>query len=170
MSATTKSDSGIAHPVSDPAPSPGAPGLAALQRLASAHAARLGHELVQHTLRLRSGSRAPFTRVPPFSVLNRRRRAARLWVNAILGGDTSPATMRNLTRSWLPQLTGTGPEPRRAAPSGPGFVEFLRGALAAVTTPDGPVGDLTPVLEALNAGDHVLRVHLEAIVAEAGAD
>jgi hypothetical protein len=162
MSATTKPSSPTALPVS-PARSPREQDLASLKRLAGAHAARLSHELVQHTLRMRPGSRVPFVRVPPFSVLNRRRRAARLWVNAVLAGDTAPETLRNLTRSWLPQLTGTGPEPRMAAPSGPSYVEFLRGALAAVASPDGPEPDLGSLFDALHAADLVLRAHLGAI-------
>jgi hypothetical protein len=163
MSATTKSSSGTKHPVPCPVETPRESGVAALQRLAFEHAARISHELVQHTLRLRPGSSVPFLRVPPFSVLNRRRRAARLWVNAVLVADTSPETLRNLTRTWLPQLTGTGPDPRLAAPSGPGLVEFLRGALAAVASPDGPVEDLSPLFDALHAADQVLRAHLGAI-------
>ncbi len=169
MSATTKSSHGSQRPASAPHPSPRAQDLAALQRLAGPQAARISHELVQHTLRMRPGSHVPFLRVPPFSVLNRRRRAARLWINAVLCGDTSPETLRNLTRSWLPQLTGTGPDPRRAAESGPGFVEFLRGSLAAVASPDGPAENLLPLFDALHAADVVLQAHLAAIAAASRA-
>ncbi len=101
-------------------------------------------------------------RAPSISVLNRRRRAARLWVNAVLKGDVSGPTVKNLIRSWIPQLAGTGPDVSKAARIGGELVEYLRGAFSAEVfgTPDA---DLLRKARALHALEFVLGAHLAAI-------
>src|SRR5262245_57734578 len=44
------------------------------------------------------------------SVLNRRRRSARAWITAILGGNVDQPTLYTLATQWLPMLAGSGPD------------------------------------------------------------
>jgi hypothetical protein len=138
-------------------------GLAYLQFIAGEDDQRLAQELVGYSLRRQSRRQAPFVRTPPFSVLNRRRRVARLWVNAVFAGDVSPATLRSLTQSWLPQLCGTGPEAWRAVHAGREVVEFLRGAFTA-SVMDEPMACLLRHAKALHAMETTLAIHLGAIL------
>ena len=120
--------------------------------------------LVNHTIAqqnrdsLRSGRAQPI----PISVLNRRRRSARAWIVAILGGRTDRATLHALTHTWIPQLAGTGPEIRQSARTGYLCMEFLRGAITANIF-GGPANNLVPAAKALYALDNVLGVHLQAL-------
>ena len=101
-------------------------------------------------------------RAQSHSALNRRRRAARLWIVAILSGHCGAATTQAVARSWLRQLAGTGPDPRLAVASGRRFIEYLRGAITihlfASSAPN-----LIPHARALCALEGVLSVHLHAI-------
>ncbi len=137
-------------------------GLAYLQLLAADDDVLIARCLVQFSLEARAPRGVPPTRLPGVSVLNRRRRAARLWVNAILAGDLSRETLRSLTHVWLPQLAGTGPEPRRAAWHGRRSIEFLRGAFSA-SVMAGPRANLIRYAKALHALEAVLAGHLLAI-------
>lgn len=110
----------------------------------------LGHE------RVRTSAAATVT-----SVLNRRRRAATMWVQAILAGKADPATLRQLTTVWLPQLVGCGPELWRGARAGRDAIEYLRGAFTARIVVE-PQGNLVPEARALHALEAVLGAHLFA--------
>ncbi len=96
------------------------------------------------------------------SVRNRRRRSARLWINAILQGRTDRATLHALTHTWIPQLAGTGPEAHLAVAMGRTCVEYLHGALSALIAAE-PEENLFPVAKALHGLEGVLSVHLQAI-------
>jgi hypothetical protein len=137
-------------------------GLGYLQLLAAEDDVALSRALVQFSFWLRPESPPILRRAPSISVINRRRRAARLWINAILAGDLTRDTLRALTHTWLPQLAGTGPEPRKAAVMGRRMVEFLRGAITA-SVMEWPDANLLRHAKALHALDAVLAGHLLAI-------
>ncbi|MCA8942297.1 MAG: hypothetical protein KDB80_07015 [Planctomycetes bacterium] len=112
---------------------------------------------IQRPLDLVSAHRAPIV-----SIRNRRRRAATLWVVAILAGRCDKSTLRSLANSWLPQLAGTGPDVVAAAGSGRKLIEFLRGLMTANLF-DRSAANLVPQARALAALDGILAVHLDAV-------
>jgi hypothetical protein len=95
------------------------------------------------------------------SVLNRRRRAARSWLNAIVAGRTDAATRHAVATQWLPLLTATGPDLRLAARYGRALIEFVRGALTACVF-DEPTDCLIPHARALQVLETTLAAHLAA--------
>ena len=109
-----------------------------LGRLLGDHAPRLARTLVRHVL-------APAER--DLVALDRRLRAARAWVDAVLAGRTDDETLEMAAGVWLPELAGHD----GAAP-----VEVLRdladGLLA--TAP----GRLTATLDAVLAR-HAAALH-----------
>lgn len=100
------------------------------------------------------------------SVLNRRRRAARSWMLAVLAGKTDAATRHAVAASWLPTLAGTGPDVAKAAKPARTLVEFVRGAVTACIF-DEPAADLLPHAKALHVLETTLSVHLAAVLHEA---
>ncbi len=151
-------------------PADAAVGLRSLRDLAEDDVTALMRNLVQFTVIACDPSRRTFTPTLGVSVINRRLRAARLWINAILAGDISPQTLHTMTHTWLPQLAGTGPEAFLAARVGRTCIEFLRGALTASLF-DAPAENLVYEAKGLHALETVLAVHLQAIrsvVAETG--
>lgn len=138
-------------------------GIAYLQFIAGEEDARIAQALVHASFRTRAPAGTVFVREPSISVRNRRRRAARLWVNAILAGDVSAPALKALTHSWLPQLAGTGPDAWRGQPAGRRFVEYLRGAFTAAVMTDA-MPCLIRHAKALHALESILAVHLGAIV------
>ncbi len=123
----------------------------------------LVRSLVNYTIELRNqqNRRAGFNQPIVLSVLNRRRRSARAWIQAILAGKVDRATLHAFTRTWMPQLAGTGPDIFRAAGASRRCVEFLRGAITALIF-DRPANNLIPHARALRALETVLGVHLQA--------
>jgi len=98
------------------------------------------------------------------SVLNRRRRVARAWLNAVLAGKVDSATQHAFATQWIPTLCGTGPERKPAPEHGGKFVEFLRGALTALIFSE-PAANLLGHVRALHVLESVLAVHLAALSA-----
>ncbi|MBK8974823.1 MAG: hypothetical protein IPM29_02765 [Planctomycetes bacterium] len=97
--------------------------------------------------------------------VNRRLRAARLWINAILAGDVSARTCGMVTDAWLPQLAASDDDPAAALRAvGRPAIEFLRGALSAVIFRRARA-NLVPHARALHALEVVLARHLAAIEA-----
>ncbi len=96
------------------------------------------------------------------SVLNRRRRAARAWLNAILAGQTDASTCHAVASQWLPLLCGTGPKIEHCIGPALRIVEFLRGALTA-TIFDSARENLVPDCKALNVLESVLAAHIGAL-------
>ena len=107
---------------------------------------------------LQRGARQPIQ----LSVLNRRRRAARGWIVAVLAGKTDAATQHAVCTQWIPTLCGTGPDLQAAAVQAPQFVEFLRGALTALVFSE-PAENLLGAARALHVLETVLAVHLAAV-------
>jgi hypothetical protein len=131
------------------------------------HIPALVRALVNHTIALQnrrgleSGNRQPIQ----LSVLNRRRRAARTWLLAIVGGDIDRATLHAVSRQWLPTLAGNvddAAEVRRQAAS---CIEFVRGAITGLLF-DSPTENLLGHARALHVLELVLGLHLAAIAAD----
>lgn len=99
----------------------------------------------------------------PVSVLNRRRRAARSWLLAVIAGKVDAATRHAVATQWLPLLCGTGPDPRLAARPTRVLIEFVRGAITACIF-DQPAANLLPEAKALHALETTLSVHLAAVL------
>ncbi|MCC6671279.1 MAG: hypothetical protein IT458_09465 [Planctomycetes bacterium] len=127
---------------------------------------QLVRALVDHTLAAptRNARLRPLFGPVNVSVLNRRRRVATEWLRAVLAGGLDEATLRQVGRSWLPQLTGAGPEPGAALALGRECFEYVRGAFAARLL-DEPCDNLVPRALALDAVETVLRAHLRAFEA-----
>lgn len=96
------------------------------------------------------------------SVLNRRRRAARSWLLAVVGAKVDAATRHAVATQWLPTLCGTGPDLRLAARPTRALVEFVRGAITACIF-DQAQPNLLPQAKALHALETTLSVHLAAV-------
>ena len=98
----------------------------------------------------------------PISVLNRRRRAARAWIVAILQGNVDAPNLRVVTSNWIPQLTGTGPDVTDAVCAGETLIEYVRGVISGSVMTD-PADNLVPHAHALHALDTILGIHLQAL-------
>lgn len=96
------------------------------------------------------------------SVLNRRRRAARAWWNAISTAKTDAATRHAVASQWLPLLCGTGPDLKVALGPARELIEYVRGAATACIF-DGPDESLLPHARALHVLETTLAVHLAAV-------
>lgn len=120
--------------------------------------------LVDYTIKLQNRRLLETGRPTPIavSVLNRRRRSARSWIQAILAGQVDRGTLHAFTNTWIPQLAGTGPEPARAVRTGLACIEFVRGLITAQVL-DEPADNLVPEARALNALETVLGVQLQAL-------
>ena len=137
--------------------------LAYLQFLVASDDIRIARGLVDYSLQITSRVAGPLRRPPAVSILNRRRRSARLWVNAVLAGDVSQRTMDCLTGSWLPHLAGVGPDASQAAHRlGFRAIEWLRGAFQASIF-DRPDANLVRHARALHALETVLAAHAAAV-------
>lgn len=129
-----------------------------LQILTAHDDLRIARSLVEHSLR-RMHSRF----APPITQVNRRLRAARLWLNAVLAGDVSPRTLGHVRDAWLPILSGVDDGDTLDPQEGRDTVEFLRGALCASIF-DRPWPSLLRQARALHALETVLGAHLQAVL------
>lgn len=114
---------------------------------------------LQNRSALERGNRQPIQ----LSVLNRRRRAARAWLNAVIAGQTDAATLHAVGTQWLPVLCGSGPDARPAPAVARRFVEFVRGAITAHLFSE-PCENLLPHARALHVLETVLAMHLAGAV------
>ena len=96
------------------------------------------------------------------SVLNRRRRAARTWLLAILDGKVDAATRHAVATQWLPVLCGIGPDFAAIVQPGRQLIEFLRGAVTACIFGE-PAANLLPHSRALHLLESTLSAHLAAL-------
>jgi hypothetical protein len=113
----------------------------------------------QYRLELERGIPQPIQ----LSVLNRRRRSARAWIIAILGGNVDQPTLYTLATQWMPMLAGSGPDLAQVARPGRELTEFVRGALTACIF-DEPAENLLPHARALHVLESTLAVHLAAVL------
>ncbi len=139
-------------------------GVAELDAAMGACLAMLTRSLVDFTIaqQNRRARERGNPQAPQLSVLNRRRRAARAWLVAIAAGRVDAGTLHALGAQWIPTLTGTGPDLRRAARPGRALIEFVRGAITACIF-DEARECLLPEAKALHALEGVLAAHLAAI-------
>jgi hypothetical protein len=98
------------------------------------------------------------------SVLNRRRRAARAWLEAVAAARVDAPALHAVATQWLPQLIGCGPDLHLAANPGRALVEFVRGLVAGCIF-DTPGDNLLPEAHAVHAAETVLAAHLQAFQA-----
>ncbi len=126
---------------------------------------QLVRSLVDFTIALqnRRALERGFVQPIQLSVLNRRRRAARSWLLAILAGAADETTRHMVATQWIPVLTGTGPELARAATSGRALIEFVRGAITACIF-DEPDENLLEHAKALHVLESTLAVHLAGLL------
>ncbi len=126
---------------------------------------QLVRSLVDHTIERQNRRAIERGNPQPIqvSVLNRRRRAARTWLLAILDGKTDAATRHAVATQWLPVLCGTGPDLARVAHPGRVLIEFLRGAITACIF-DEATPNLLPHARALHTLESTLAVHLAALL------
>ena len=123
----------------------------------------LVRSLVDHTIALQNkraierGNPQPIS----MSVLNRRRRAARSWLLAVLAGKLDAATLHAVATQWMPMLTGNGHEASKASKWCRSLIEFVRGGVTACIF-DEPADDLLPHAKALHVLETVLAAHLAA--------
>jgi hypothetical protein len=134
----------------DPAPAPVHVTIAPatrerLERIAVAEIPQLVRSIVDYTIALQNRRALERGNPQPISlaVLNRRRRAARSWLLAILSGATDAATLHTVTARRL--------------------VEFVRGALAACLY-DEAADNLLPQAKAQHVVETTLSCHLAAIL------
>ena len=139
-------------------------GLELLAELLMDEVGSLMRSLVNYTVasqneeRRRTGRRQGVS----LSVLNRRRRAARSWIIAILRGQVDRFTLHSVAHNWLPRLCGTGPTIRSASEPARRYVEFLRGLMTAHVM-RRVAENLVPEAKALHALETVLGMHLGAL-------
>ena len=123
--------------------------------------------LVDFTI-ARHNARAARPRPIQLSVLNRRRRAARLWTLAIARGDADASTCRQVATHWLPLLCAAGPDRSGLADAVRSLVEYVRGAVTALVF-DEPSESLASQARALHALEATLSAHLGAALEHARA-
>lgn len=128
------------------------------------NASAIVRSLVNYTIALQNRRALEHGDVKPIqlSVLNRRRRAARAWIVAIVQGKIDSATRHAVSSQWLPTLCATGPDRENCAAPASQLVEFMRGAVTACIF-DGPAENLVPHARALHVLESVLAVHLTAV-------
>lgn len=143
-------------------------GLGLLEDFVQRHAPTLMRSLVGFTFSNHDERRAGPTPAQAASVLNRRRRAALEWIQAILAGRIDAGTLHSLAHSWIPQLAGTGPELERCVERASELVEYLRGAVTGLVM-DRPQPNLIPEAKALHALETILSIHFQAVRDAAGA-
>lgn len=120
--------------------------------------------LVNFTIALQNRRALEHGNVQPIqvSVLNRRRRSARAWFNAIVAGKVDSATCHAVATQWLPTLCGTGPDIDRCIKPAQRITEFVRGAITATLFAEA-ADNLVPNAKALNVLESVLATHLAAV-------
>jgi len=138
--------------------------LARLDDAVSASIPALVRSLVDYTIARQNKSALERGTSQPIqlSVLNRRRRAARSWIVAILAGRVDSGTLHAVSNQWIPTLAGTGHDLRKSARPGRAFVEFVRGAITACIF-DEFEENLVPSAKAVFAIETVLAAHLAAV-------
>ncbi|MFK7743160.1 MAG: hypothetical protein AB8H80_22790 [Planctomycetota bacterium] len=138
-----------------------AAGVARLQQSADADIPHIVRSIVDYTIASQN-ERSRRAQPIPMSVLNRRRRAARSWLRAILEARCDAATRHAVATQWLPILCGTGPDRQQLAPLAAALCEFVRGVVTASVFVE-PKANLLGDARALHALESTLSVHLAAV-------
>lgn len=123
----------------------------------------LARALVDHSVAMLNehglsiGNRQPIQ----LSVLNRRRRAARAWLQSVVSGQVDLPTLHAVATQWLPMLAGHGRDPETVRRTIRTAVEFVRGTVTGALF-DEPEDNLLGHARALHVLETVLSVHLAA--------
>ena len=119
--------------------------------------------VVDHTIALHNehGRESGYVQAIQVSVLNRRRRAARSWIQSILAGSVDAPTLHAIATQWLPTLAGNGRDAEFVTRTVRSCVEFVRGSITALLF-DQPADNLLGNARALHVLETVLSVHLSA--------
>ena len=133
-------------------------GLRALHEICEECLPLLVRSLVNHTI-ARSNEVALRPQPIAMTVLNRRRRAARSWLLAIVNGAVDAATSYQVAEQWLPLLCGTGPDRTHWIGAAQRLVEFVRGAITACIF-DAPTENLLTQARALHVMETILAHQL----------
>ena len=138
-------------------------GRAVLAARVGEHVPALVRALINHTIALqnRRALEAGFPRPISMSVLNRRRRVARSWIQAVVGGLADVPTLHAAASQWLPTLAGNTPDTERLLKTAQSCVEFLRGSITALLF-EHPTENLLANARALHVLELVLASHLAA--------
>ena len=121
--------------------------------------------LVSFSMSLQNKTALQTGRTPSMvtSVLNRRRRAARQWLEAVAAGRCDQETLGTLPKTWGPALAGTGPGPRAAVTTTRKCLDYIHGACTALIF-DAPDENLVPRAKALIALETTLSAHLHSVM------
>lgn len=122
---------------------------------------QLARSIVDFTIardNARSGHPAPIG----MSVLNRRRRAARAWLQLLAAGRADAGARHVVATQWLPILCGTGPDLLLARAPARELVEFVRGAVTACIF-DAARAELLLDARAHYLFESALAAHLAAV-------
>lgn len=144
-------------------PAMDAHGRAILMARASDSVPAIARAVVDHTIALHNehgrsvGNRQPIQ----LSVLNRRRRAARAWINAVVTAAVDRPTLHAVATQWLPTLAGHGRDRATVRDAVRSCVEFVRGSITA-TLFEQPEDNLLGAARALQSLELTLSVHLSA--------
>lgn len=103
------------------------------------------------------GNRQPIQ----ISVLNRRRRAARAWIQSVVSAQVDMPTLHAVATQWLPMLAGHGRDIDVVRKTIRTAVEFVRGTITGAMF-DEPEDNLLGHARALHVLETVLAVHLAA--------
>lgn len=138
-------------------------GRAVLEARTAEFVPALVRALVDHTIALqnRRALVSGRSQAIALSVLNRRRRAARAWLQAVIAGAVDRATLHAVASQWLPTLAGNLPTPAGALATGRSCIEFVRGALTGLIF-DTPAENLLGHARAQHVLETVLATHLAA--------
>jgi hypothetical protein len=138
-------------------------GRAILMARADSSVPALVRAVVDHTIALHNehGRESGYVQAIQLSVLNRRRRAARAWIQSILSGAVDAPTLHAVATQWLPTLAGNGRDAEFVTRTVRSCVEFVRGSITAVLF-DQPEDNLLGNARALHVLETVLSVHLSA--------
>lgn len=120
--------------------------------------------LVNHTIEAQNRrARERGTPQPiQLSVLNRRRRCARSWLQAVIHGVVDLPTLHAVATQWLPMLAGHGPDAPTMLRTARSCIEFVRGALTGLIF-DQAADNLLGHARAQHALETVLAAHLAAV-------
>lgn len=148
---------GLAVPAIDPK------GRAFLMACSSEYVPALVRGLVTHTIsEQNTRNRVRGAALPiQVSVLNRRRRAARQWIQSVLAADVSRPILHAAAYQWLPTMCGNSPIREVAVATCESCAEFVRGAVTALIF-DRPGENLLGHARAMHVLEQVLATHVAA--------
>ncbi len=143
-------------------------GKAALGAFVGEAAPALARALVAHSVKLWNEQGRLAGRRQPIQVaaLNRRRRAARAWIQSILSCAVDPATLHAVATQWLPMLAGQSGPAKTGQAAVRSCVEFVRGIMTGLLFEE-PQENLMGAARGLHALETVLALHLCAALTAA---